>query len=167
MAEYLDIDPTVVRILWILSALLGGFTILLYVILAFIIPLEPVAMPGSGFPAGAAGAAGVAGEPGTGGPGTGEPGTAQPIAGWYHGEATTAGWPTHAWITPAHDQVPDRGRGQAGIVVGVLLVVFGAVAMANVLIPGLAIGGLLGPGFLLALGVALLAGSVRRPSPDR
>ena len=44
MAEYLEIDPTVVRVLWIVSAFLGGFTILLYIILAFVIPLEP-AMP--------------------------------------------------------------------------------------------------------------------------
>ena len=42
MAEYLEVDPTVVRILWLLSVLLGGFTILLYIVLAFIIPLEPV-----------------------------------------------------------------------------------------------------------------------------
>jgi len=42
MAEYLEIDPTVVRILWILSAFFGGFTIVLYIILAFVMPLEPV-----------------------------------------------------------------------------------------------------------------------------
>src|SRR5664279_5884172 len=46
MAEYLELDPTLVRILWILSAFFGGFTILLYVILAFVIPLEPGTMPG-------------------------------------------------------------------------------------------------------------------------
>lgn len=45
MAEYLEIDPTVVRILWILSALFGGVTILLYVIFAFVIPLEPTTSP--------------------------------------------------------------------------------------------------------------------------
>ena len=42
MAEYLDIDPTVVRILWILAALFsGGLMILGYVILAFVIPEAP------------------------------------------------------------------------------------------------------------------------------
>ena len=41
MAEYLDLDPTLVRILWILSVFFGGFTILLYIVLAFVIPLEP------------------------------------------------------------------------------------------------------------------------------
>ena len=43
IAEYLEIDPTVVRILWILSVFLGGFGILLYIIMAFIVPLEPIA----------------------------------------------------------------------------------------------------------------------------
>ncbi len=41
MAEYLGLDPTVVRILWILSVFFGGFTILLYIVLAFVMPLEP------------------------------------------------------------------------------------------------------------------------------
>jgi len=45
MAEYLGLDPTVVRILWILSVFFGGFTILLYVILALVIPLEPIGNP--------------------------------------------------------------------------------------------------------------------------
>jgi phage shock protein C len=45
IANYLEIDPTVIRILWILSVFLGGFGILLYIIMAFIVPLEP--LPGS------------------------------------------------------------------------------------------------------------------------
>jgi phage shock protein C len=54
MAEYLEIDPTVVRILWILSVFLGGFTLLLYVIMAFVVPLEPVGYgaPIQGWPVG-------------------------------------------------------------------------------------------------------------------
>ncbi len=48
MAEYLEIDPTVVRLVWILSIFLGGFGILLYIIMAFIVPLDPRGMPGPG-----------------------------------------------------------------------------------------------------------------------
>ena len=48
MAEYLEVDPTVVRLVWILSIFLGGFGILLYIIMAFIVPLDPRGMPGSG-----------------------------------------------------------------------------------------------------------------------
>ena len=38
IGEYLDIDPTVVRILWIVSAVFGGFGILVYLLCAIVIP---------------------------------------------------------------------------------------------------------------------------------
>ena len=153
MAEYLEVDPTVVRILWILSAFLGGFTILLYIILAFVIPLEPVAglMPVGGPMPGTDAEAGVGTETASGAE-----------------DATRTAWasPTHtAWAPPAHHARPDDGRGgRAGLVIGTLLVVFGAIALAGVLVPTWAASGLLGPAFLLALGIALLVGATRRPA---
>lgn len=43
MAEYFDLDPTVVRLLWVVSIFLtGGLSILLYIALAFIVPDEPM-----------------------------------------------------------------------------------------------------------------------------
>ena len=48
MAEYLDLDPTLVRVLWLVSIFFGGFSILLYIILAFVVPPEPLALPGTG-----------------------------------------------------------------------------------------------------------------------
>lgn len=41
LAEYFKVDPTIVRILWVLISLLGGAGILLYVILWVIMPLQP------------------------------------------------------------------------------------------------------------------------------
>ncbi len=38
LADYLDIDPTLVRALWILFTLLGGSGIIAYLILWLIIP---------------------------------------------------------------------------------------------------------------------------------
>ena len=38
LADYLDIDPTLVRALWILFTLLGGSGVLAYVILYFLLP---------------------------------------------------------------------------------------------------------------------------------
>ena len=38
IGEYLDIDPTVVRILWIVSAVFGGVGILVYILCAIVIP---------------------------------------------------------------------------------------------------------------------------------
>jgi phage shock protein PspC (stress-responsive transcriptional regulator) len=154
MAEYLGLDPTVVRILWLLSTLFGGLTILLYIILAFVMPLEPVGE------AGAPGAPGAAGWTGWGAP-TGEPGT-EPGADAAPGAAPATAWAA-TWHNPPHEHRP----GRMGLYVGVMLVVFGTIAMANVLIPGLVAGGLLGAGFLVALGVALLVGATRPNTADR
>ena len=40
LADYFSVDPTVVRVLWVLLTLLGGAGILLYVILWVIMPLQ-------------------------------------------------------------------------------------------------------------------------------
>jgi phage shock protein PspC (stress-responsive transcriptional regulator) len=40
IGKYFGIDPTIVRIIWVLSLFFGGFGILAYIILRFIIPLE-------------------------------------------------------------------------------------------------------------------------------
>jgi len=46
-AEFFGLDPTLVRVLWFLSIFFGGVSLLLYIGLAIIVPLEPL-------PAGAA-----------------------------------------------------------------------------------------------------------------
>ena len=48
LAEYLDMDPTLVRLVWVLVALLAGTGILLYLILWVIMPLD---LPDSAGPA--------------------------------------------------------------------------------------------------------------------
>jgi phage shock protein PspC (stress-responsive transcriptional regulator) len=40
IGEYLGIDPTVVRLLWVLLSVLGGAGLLAYIIAAIIIPEE-------------------------------------------------------------------------------------------------------------------------------
>jgi len=41
LAEFFDLDPTLVRLVWILSIFLGGIGLFLYVAMAIIVPLEP------------------------------------------------------------------------------------------------------------------------------
>ncbi|HET8965087.1 MAG TPA: PspC domain-containing protein [Candidatus Acidoferrum sp.] len=41
LADYLDMDTTLVRVLWLLVVLCGGTGILLYVILWLVLPLAP------------------------------------------------------------------------------------------------------------------------------
>ncbi|HLF20061.1 MAG TPA: PspC domain-containing protein, partial [Bacteroidota bacterium] len=50
-AEYLNLDPTLIRVLWIFLTIFGGSGIILYIIAYFVIPLNPhqtQAMPSSG-----------------------------------------------------------------------------------------------------------------------
>jgi phage shock protein C len=40
IAEYINLDPTIVRLLWVVFSLAGGFGILLYIIAAIIMPVH-------------------------------------------------------------------------------------------------------------------------------
>lgn len=158
MAEYLEIDPTIVRILWILSVFLGGFGILLYIIMAFIVPLDPRGMPGPGGGSWQApGPSGTSPDGGGADAGVGPDGTATSM--WTAPDGTA----TPYWTAP--DQRSDSRGGRGGLIIGVMLIVFGAIALANILLPGWALGVALGPAFLVALGIALLVGSARRTTP--
>ncbi len=42
LAEYFDIDSTIVRVIWLAAALLYGSGLLLYIICALVIPRKPV-----------------------------------------------------------------------------------------------------------------------------
>jgi phage shock protein PspC (stress-responsive transcriptional regulator) len=42
VAEFFGLDPTLVRVLWFLSIFVGGVSLLLYIGLAIIVPLEPL-----------------------------------------------------------------------------------------------------------------------------
>lgn len=41
VAEYLNMDPTIIRLLWVLASLFVGSGILAYIIAAFIMPNKP------------------------------------------------------------------------------------------------------------------------------
>lgn len=68
MADWLDLDPALVRLVWALLILAGGVGLLLYIVAAIVIPEEPIggpvtdagAVPGAGTEAGTAAAAGTA-----------------------------------------------------------------------------------------------------------
>lgn len=42
LAEYANMDVTIVRVLWVLITLLGGCGLILYIVCIFIIPIKPV-----------------------------------------------------------------------------------------------------------------------------
>lgn len=204
IAEYFDLDPTVVRVLWIVAALLsGGLAILLYVILAFVMPVEPYGPPAARTAPAGQGWATVPGAPGAGAatptvdPVTGEPvdptatgfagaageagagtGFADPTTDPTAGAAGSTDWTTTGstgWYGPpayathpaGHAHAPrPRGEGRFGLAFGIVLVMFGTIALLGPVFPGWFAGVALGPAFLVALGIALVAVSVRRPSPE-
>jgi phage shock protein C len=158
MAEYLDIDPTVVRILWIIVGIAsGGLALLAYIVLALVVPAAPYA------------AAPYAAAPYAAAPGTWAPaqGAAPAAAGWTAPPAPAWG-PGYATAAPAQAAPRsgvDRGIGVAAIV-GVVLIVFGAIALADAALPGWIAGAIMGPAVILALGAALLVSSVRRRADE-
>jgi phage shock protein C len=170
MAEFFGIDPTIVRILWILSVLLGGFTLLLYPIMAIVVPLAPAGAwtptPGTTGAWGPTSPTSAPGAPTATGDGAtaegGEPGqawqTSPDATSGAAPLAAPAGW---TW-TPAAPPAPaTRGLG-ASVYLGVLLVVFGVFAFIDGLVPGWVGHGSAGPAVLVALGAILLVGAVRR-----
>ena len=43
LGEYLDLDPTLIRIIWVVITLMGGAGLLAYLIMWIVVPLEPEA----------------------------------------------------------------------------------------------------------------------------
>jgi phage shock protein C len=129
MAERFDLDPTLVRLLWVASVFFGGFGLLAYIVMAIIVPLEPAGEGPNGEATGQA--AGVA----------------------------TAGW--HATAVE-HRHVP-RDNGRLATIVGIVLILFGALALIDTVLPDWADHGrFLWPAFILGFGALLVASAMRR-----
>jgi phage shock protein C len=47
LGEYFHMDPTLMRLLFVFLALLGGHGLLLYLIMWIVVPVEPARRPGS------------------------------------------------------------------------------------------------------------------------
>ena len=172
MADYLEVDPTIVRILWVLATIFtGGLVLLLYIVLAFVIPVNP--FQAGPAPAGAWGVGAAAGAPGQAGwtPSGATPGTsgAAATSGTAYATGYAAGgapsWNT-GWNAEYEQSRAARTQrpGRAGLIIGSVLIVFGVIALADVVIPGWISGALVIPGLFVALGVGLLVASLRGSS---
>jgi phage shock protein C len=135
VAEYFDLDPTAVRVLWFLSIFVGGLGILLYIGMAIIVPLEPIAAgPADGS---------VAGDP------TGD---------------TAAGEAAPGVVAEAHaHRHVSRGDGRWTTFFGLALVLFGSLALIDAFIPAWEEASrYLAPAFIIGLGILLVASAIRR-----
>ena len=128
LATWLTIDPSLVRVAWVLLAIFsGGLFVLVYIVMMVVVPLPPAGWiprprgytgpgAGGGWPSGTPWGAGPSAGWGAAGP-EGTPGSAsQPAP-----QGPADGWPAQpaqpAWTAPR--------PGNAGLVAGVVLVVLG------------------------------------------
>ena len=145
LAEYFDADPTLVRILWVLSIFLGGTGILLYLAMAIIVPLEPETgyAPG-GAPIGPEAGSTEGGESGSAGAGA----WTAPVAGSGHLHRS-------------------RGTGNGMTIAGIVLILFGSLALADTFLPDwLDHGRFLWPAFIVGIGVILVVTAMRNRSSE-
>jgi len=140
LAERLDLDPSLVRIIWAVLVLPTGFlALLVYVVMAIVVPEEPPAeAPLAEAPA---------------------------AAGESAREAPTApAWPDARVQRRAEREARRAARradgGKGAVILGGILVVVGALFLVRQLLPDVDFD-LLWPVALIVLGVALVLGSVR------
>jgi phage shock protein PspC (stress-responsive transcriptional regulator) len=177
VAEYLDVDPSIVRIVWaVLAIVTGGIFFVLYIVMWIVVPQGaqapgvPRYQPGPGAVPGWAPPNGdvPAGSP---------PPAAMPAAGETADTGATAApddtgaaeptEPTPAWnayAAPAEEQHRRRGGGNGGVIIGLILILLGAWFLIDQYVPGLD-SDLLWPIALVVIGGALLLISMRR-SPE-
>lgn len=147
VAEYFDLDPTAVRVLWFLSIFVGGLGILLYVGMAIIVPIEPIT----------AGIPGPAGHAGTGA--TGEGVTFDPDT----GDAVAVDPAGVAYVEAHQHRSSSRGDGRWTTFFGLALVLLGSLALLDTFIPAWEDAyRYLVPAFIIGIGALLVASAVRR-----
>jgi phage shock protein C len=97
LATWLRIDPSLIRVVWVLAAIFsGGLLVLVYIVMMIVVPLPPEGwVPGSPSRATPGGNAVPGWDAGTSGWGAGGP---QPAPGGYPGEPA---WPQSAAPSPA------------------------------------------------------------------
>jgi phage shock protein C len=158
VAETLDADPSMVRIVWALLAIMtGGIAVLVYIVMAIVVPEdppEPWTPTGVGSGTGEASPASTPAASTPPGPATPTWGTAQPPS------QTRAEW--RASRRARRGLAP--GTSDTGLIVGVVLIVIGALFLARQAIPWFDFH-VWWPLGIIGLGVLLLAAAVRPRGP--
>ena len=128
VAEFFDLDPSVVRVVWFLSIFFGGLGLFVYIAMALIVPLEPMT---DVTPAEAAGAG------------------ADPAA---------VGYASHRHAL--------RQPGRWSLFFGYALILLGGIALVDAVLPTWESWRYLWPAFIIGIGAFLVAGALRRESPE-
>jgi phage shock protein C len=155
MAEAYDLDPALVRLVWtLLIVFTGGAFLVVYIVMALVVPLRPFNWPAT---AGATTAA-VASPASTGEPGSA---AADPVSTGPAGAAGNTGWqPADRWSYGRRRHRSDRS---GALVVGALLVIVGGYLLVQQFFPLVDIGRFW-PLIIVSLGLALLVAAFGRRS---
>ena len=141
VAERLDADPSIIRIVWaVLIFLTGGLALLVYIVMAIVVPERPADAQtrASADPVGATGV---------------EPGSV-PTGSWLAPDGTTVQRGTTSPAPPRRPRDPaDRTR--TGLIAGLVLIGLGGIFLARELLPAFDFD-LWWPTLLIGLGVVLL-----------
>ncbi len=155
LAEHLDADPSLIRIVWaVLIFLTGGLALLVYIVMAIVVPEgEPLDGLAS------SGASTTAADPNQGA----VPGSADP-AGTETARVASAGTapasPGMAAPTATRRARRDPARqGQGGLIGGLILILLGAAFLVRQLVPAIDYGSWW-PLILIGLGVILIVVAV-------
>ena len=142
VADYLDTDPSLIRIIWVVLAFVtGGIALVVYIVMAIVVPEAPAgSMPWTPTPLGAA----PAGPAPTAGP--------APDGSQVAPDGSTAPW-TPPPTARRHRDPADRAR--AGLVIGVLLIILGGLFLIRQFVPAFDFG-LWWPIAAIGLGVLLI-----------
>lgn len=161
MADYFDVDPSMVRVLWaILTFLSGGLLLVVYILMAIIVPEEPDRAP-------AAVGAGPAGSAGTGDAGADTVTPRGEEAGAVASSTTASDWRAardaerRARREARWEERGDRTGGSGAILFGIILIVLGGIFLLREYVPAID-WDQLWPLALIAVGAVLVFGSLRR-----
>jgi phage shock protein C len=146
VADYFDMDPSIVRVGWAVLALVtGGIFLVLYIVMWIVVPEGPSAATVAQAGEGAAPPA----DPGTEAPGTG----ATPPA-----ASSASTW-------EVQEQRLRRGGSGGAVIFGVILIGLGVWFLIDQFVPDVDTD-LLWPVALVVLGIVLLIIALRRPSSE-
>lgn len=141
IAEYFDIDPTLVRIAWALTALLMGSGVLAYIICAIVIPQNPNASTA---------------QPASSGAVPARLSAAQYEPGEEAGEAQqTEGTPEAGDTMPAASQASQKSSDDVSLILGLVLIVVGGLFLARKFFHWLDMG-IVWAGLLVVFGLYLI-----------
>jgi len=139
IADYFDIDPIIIRLLFVIIAFAGGGGAIVYLILWIALPLEPIT------------------------PFTMNMGSGEPFNAANPGDQSTSDYSTG---TSAPFNIPVKPENRNSLIGGIVLISLGVIFLANRLIPNIDFGDLW-PLVLVVLGGVLIATSLAERKSDK